>query len=598
MRRLFEQLKRRNVLRVAAGYAVVAWLIIQVADTVFPILGVPAWVTTMVVVLIIIGFPVTVIVSWIYQWTPAGIMTEQEADAAGYTEPIGIGRQIDFVIIILLIIAVGWLIYDRTVEPTLDNSIAVLPFVNMTADPENEFFADGISEEILNLLVQIPDLKVIGRTSSFSFKGKDVDLRIIGRTLGAATLLEGSVRRSGNRIRITAQLINAGNGSHLWSETYDRELSDIFQIQEDVAAAMIDALQIHIGTLPARGRPTESTEAYALFLKARSMLNGLELRQAKDLILKAIELDPNFAEAYELLAAVYWNVPEGTSVIESQKLLGETSGKAIKIDPDLALARLYHSVSIPGPGLRLRTIEALGRQLGTRPNDPFVLDGFIFVLTEFGYLQEALALAERLIELDPLSEAPNIHLPLTLYSAGQTEEAVGALEFVNQSNWRPHIYRWTTLGVNLLENRETAIAHVEAYLQRKDHPDPGWFEGLVTSGRDPATGKAYLDRRIPEIVDAMAAVDNFDWHNGLISLYLYFGYFDQYYELILATEPVDTTWHDAGGHLWRAAIFRRLGSTANAKYLELAELMGLFDVWEQRGPPDFCDKVGGYWVCQ
>jgi hypothetical protein len=180
MRRLFEQLKRRNVLRAAAGYAVVAWLIIQVADTVFPILGVPVWVTTMVVVLIIIGFPVTVVVSWVYQWTPAGIMTEQEADAAGYTEPIGIGRQIDFVIIILLIIAVGWLIYDRTVEPILDNSIAVLPFVNMTADPENEFFADGISEEILNLLVQIPDLKVIGRTSSFSFKGKDVDLRTIG----------------------------------------------------------------------------------------------------------------------------------------------------------------------------------------------------------------------------------------------------------------------------------------------------------------------------------------------------------------------------------------------------------------------------------
>jgi serine/threonine-protein kinase len=598
MRRLFEQLKRRNVLRAATGYAVIAWLIIQVVDTVFPILGVPAWVTTMVVVLAIIGFPVTVIVSWIYQWTPAGIMTDKEAGAAGYAGAIGVGRQIDFVIIVLLIIAVGWLVYDKTVEPTLDNSIAVLPFVNMTADPENEYFADGMSEEILNLLVQIPDLRVIGRTSSFSFKGKDVDLRTIGRTLGAATLLEGSVRRSGNRIRITAQLINAGNGSPLWSETYDRELSDIFQIQEDVAAAMIGALQIHIGTLPARGRPTESTEAYALFLKARTMVNRLELRQAKDLILKAIELDPNFAEAYELLASVYWIMPEGTTVLESQRLLRATAGKAIKLDPDLALARLYYSVSMPGPDLRLRTIEAYERAARERPSDPFILEGFIFVLTEFGYLQEALASAERFIELDPLSELVNIHLPLTLYSAGRTEEAVGALEFANQSDWRPHLYRWTTLGMNLLESPETAIAHVETYLQRKDYPDPNWFEELVTSGRDPATGKAYLDRRIPEIVAAMAEVDKFEWQNGLISLYLYFGYLDRYYELVLATDPVDTTWHDAGGHLWRAAIFKRLGSTANAKYVELARLMGVFDVWEQRGPPDFCDKIGGYWICQ
>ena len=307
MGRFFEQLKRRNVLRAAAGYTVVAWLIIQVADTVFPILGVPTWLTTMVVILIIIGFPVTVVVSWIYQWTPAGIMTEQEADAAGYTEPIGIGRQIDFVIIVLLIIAVGWLVYDKTiVAPDLENSIAVLPFVNMSPDPDQEYFSDGLSEEILNLLAKIPALKVIGRTSSFAFKGKNEDLRVIGEALGVKTLLEGSVRKSGERVRITAQLIDVSDGAHIWSESYNRTMTDIFAVQDDVAAAIIDALQIHVGAIPTRGRPTENTAAYALFLKGRVSMIATEWQNAETFLLKAVELDPMFAEAYEMLAFSYW----------------------------------------------------------------------------------------------------------------------------------------------------------------------------------------------------------------------------------------------------------------------------------------------------
>jgi len=480
-----------------------------------------------------------------------------------------------------------------------ERSIAVLPFVNMSEDPGNEYFSDGLSEEILNLLARIPKLKVIGRTSSFAFKGKNEDLRMIGQTLGVETLLEGSVRKSGDRVRITAQLIDVSNGAQMWSKSYDRTMTDIFAVQDDVAAAIIDALQIHVSANPTRGRPTENPEAYALFLKARVAANAFDWRDAEALLSKAIELDPYFAEAYEMLSFVYWIIPGETSVIESQRLMSETAAKAIALDPDLVLAQTYYHQANPDPYMRLRTIEAFERAARERPDDPRILEGFTFLLTEFGYLQEAVTYAERYVELDPLSELANYHWPLTLYAVGRTKDAVAALEFANQSDWDPHFVRRAIEGVNLVENRdETAIAHLESWLKQHDYPDPTWFRELVTGARDPATGQAYLDRRIPEIVAAMAEVDEFDWHNGLTSLYLYFGYLDRYYELVLATEPVDTTWHPAGAHLWRSAIFRRLGSTAHPKYLEFTELMGVVDIWEQRGPPDFCEKVGGQWVCE
>ena len=232
-------------------------------------------------------------------------------------------------------------------------------------------------------------------------------------------------------------------------------------------------------------------------------------------------------------------------------------------------------------------------------DSPWVLEGFSFLLTEFGYLQEALTIAERYVELDPLSELANSHWPLTLYAVGRTNEAVAALEFVNRSDWDPGFWKWTMEGVNLVENRDEAfIAHFESWLQQHDYPDPTWFRDLVTGARDPASGQAYLDRRIPQIVAAMAEVDEFDWHNGLTSLYLFFGYLDRHFELVLATEPGDSTWHIAGAHLWRGNAFRRLGFTAHPKYLEFAELMGIIKVWEQRGPPDFCEKVDGQWVCE
>ncbi len=314
------EVKRRNVFKVAVAYAIVAWLIIEMTSTVFPALKLPEWTVTFVTALILISFPVILIGAWAFEVTPDGMKRTREIPLEHSITHIT-GRKFDFTIIGLLAIAVVFLIVDNYVlvgEPAsvvseqtvsavqpVEKSIAVLPFVNMSDDAGNEYFSDGLSEEILNLLAKIPELKVIARTSSFAFKGQTGDIRGIGQQLGVKTLLEGSVRKSGERVRITAQLIDVSDGAHIWSETYDRTITDIFAVQDDVAAAIIDALQIHVSANPARGRPTESTEAYALFLKARASLNSGETGDAEEFVLRAIELDPKFAEAHELLAYCY-----------------------------------------------------------------------------------------------------------------------------------------------------------------------------------------------------------------------------------------------------------------------------------------------------
>jgi TolB-like protein len=599
MARLFEQLKRRNVLRAAAGYAVVAWLTIQVADTVFPILGVPTWVTTMVVTLIIIGFPVTVVVSWIYQWTPAGIMTEQEADAAGYTEPIGIGRQIDFVIIVLLVIAVGWLVYDKTiVAPVLENSIAVLPFVNMSDDPGNEYFSEGMSEEILNLLARIPELKVIARTSSFSFKGKNEDVRSIGKALGVKTVLEGSVRKSGNDVRITAQLIDVSDGAHIWSETYDRKLNNIFVVQDDVAAAIIDALQIHVGTNPTRGRPTENPEAYTLFLRARTLLNAQNGRDAIVLLRRATELDPDFGEGYELLAYSYWQTSGlSISVAEGQRLVNDAASKALDINPDLAFAKALYRDTGAFNQAGQTTIGAFEQAWRAQPGNTIPLRTLIYYLGYTGYHREAHRFAEHFVELDPLSSVAHYSLGETLYATGHTTEAMAPLAFASELD--NEFAKWFLPAVHLAEKQDdSAIAQTEAALERDGISDSTWVRDLVAGARDPGNGQAYLDRRIPQIVASMPDEYAGEWQFILTPWYLYFGFLDRYYELIFEAEPNAKTWTDADIHMWRGTVVRHGGFTAHPRYLEAAESLGIIDVWEQRGPPDFCEKLDGAWVCE
>ena len=612
-----KELKRRNVIRVAIAYAIAAWLLIEVTSTTFPMLRLPEWTATFVTVLVMIGFPLALILAWAFELTPEGIKLEKDVVRSESITHIT-ERKLDFIIITVLVLALVYFAYDEfVIEPaqeealatassqadtaseagTPEKSIAVLPFVNMSSDSEQEYFSDGLSEELLNLLAKIPALKVIGRTSSFAFKGKNTDLRAIGQSLGVKTLLEGSVRKSGDRVRITAQLVDVSDGAHIWSETYDRTMTDIFAVQDDVAAAIIDALQIHVGANPTRGRPTENTAAYALFLKARASLNLYEFRDAEAFLLQAVELDPNFAEAHEQLAYGYWG--QAGDVVESaegQKQTYNAAAKALAIDPDLVLAQaLLESANIEDFSY-LRAIEAFERAVRQQPGNPTFLHTLVWYLLELGYFQEALGVAERYVEFDPLSTAANYRLFETLYAVGRTSEAVAALELALQPG---HDFATLHMGaVNLVEKQDdTAIAHFEALLPQYD-ADSAWVSELVIGARDPATGQVYLDRRIPQIVASMPKEYAYFWQGTLTKWYLHFGYLDRYLDLILATDLAASGWWDAEALVYNGIIFRRLGFTAHPKYLEVAESLGIIDVWEQRGSPDFCEKVSGEWVCE
>jgi tetratricopeptide (TPR) repeat protein len=411
------------------------------------------------------------------------------------------------------------------------------------------------------------------------------------------TVLEGSVRKSGDRVRVTAQLIDVSDGSHLWSETYDRTLTDIFAIQDDVAAAIIDALQIHVGTNPTRGRPTDNAEAYALFFQARVLINAKDPANAEEILLKAVELDPNFAEAYELLAFSYWE-QSGWLIpaTDGKRLIGEAAARALAIDPDLAFAQaLLESASIENYSW-LRWIQGLERAAREEPGKSEVVEALVWDLLQVGYFQEALRVAERYADRDPLLPAANYWLANALYAVGRTAEADAAWELAAQ---RGHNTAKAFISiVNLLEKRDDiAIAQLEALLQESGYPDSSWVRELVTGGRDPATGQAYLDRRIPQIVASVPAEYASELQGALTNWYLYFGYLDRYFENIFDI-ALDSTWDDALIPVWVGTIFRPTGFTAHPKYLEVAEYTGLVELWEQRRAPDFCDKVDDQWVCE
>ncbi len=276
---LFEELKRRNVFRVAIAYVVVAWLALQVADVVLNNVEAPAWVFTVIVLVLGIVFPLVLVFAWAFEMTPEGLKREHDVDR---TQSITTrtGRKLDLTVIAILTLAVGYFAYDRFIsadggpapDEFVDRSIAVLPFVNMSSDEEQEYFADGLSEELLNLLAKIPELRVASRSSAFQFKGQRIDISVVAQQLNVAHILEGSVRKDGDRLRITAQLIKADDGFHMWSESYDRELSSVFAIQDEIANAVVDALRVELLGEAPKAAETDP-EAYALYLQGRYFYN-------------------------------------------------------------------------------------------------------------------------------------------------------------------------------------------------------------------------------------------------------------------------------------------------------------------------------------
>jgi len=398
----FEELKRRNVFRVGIAYAVTSWLLMQAADLIFPRIGLSDSAVTLVIALLAIGFIPALIFAWAFELTPEGIKKEKDVDRSQSITQVA-GRKLDFTIIAILVVALGYFAYDKFVSqkgpdtisqpeltahesadgklypaPLSAKSIAVLPFVNMSEDANNEYFSDGISEEILNALAKVKELKVAGRTSSFAFKGHNEDLRKIGETLGVENILEGSVRKSGDQVRITAQLIQVKDGFHLWSESYDRKLENVFAIQDEIANAILKEMKATLleGEATAVTAERTDTEAYELYLLAKQRMyerTRLALESAAELLDKAIAIDPEYAPAYAqrgttaLLLSVtsYGNIPQEQALTQAKLYLD----KALALDENQAEALaglgLYYTGPPPQP---LKGIPVLEKALAINPN--------------------------------------------------------------------------------------------------------------------------------------------------------------------------------------------------------------------------------------
>jgi adenylate cyclase len=358
-RKFLAELKRRNVYKAAVAYAVVGWLLIQVATQVFPFLEIPNWAIRLVILVTALGFPVALVIAWAFEATPEGIKWTETADAM----PAALQKKKHawiYVVVIGAAISVTLFFIGRYTAQTsragsdelhhgnqseaVMKSIAVLPFVDLSQAHDQEYFCDGISEEILDTLAKVEGLRVVARTSSFSFKGKNADVAEIGQKLGVANLLEGSLRREGNRIRISAQLINARDGFRIWSETYERELQGVFAVQDEITSSIVDALKVKLAIAPST-RAAENTEAYDLYLQGLYLSNKSDeesLRKSLSFFQRALDKDPNFARAWTGIAKAWlWLADAYVRPLEAYPKVKEAASRGLALDERDAEAHCY-----------------------------------------------------------------------------------------------------------------------------------------------------------------------------------------------------------------------------------------------------------------
>jgi len=468
---LFDELKRRNVFRVGFAYAVVGWLVAQVADLALESFGAPDWVMKTLLFFVLLGFVLSLFIAWAYELTPDGIKRAEDVDPS-LSVTHATGRKLDRLVIVVLLMAVGLLVFDRlrtepqsstpvtavqTAEVTAgetpapasqqattdtgsnestlpssdEPSVAVLPFVNMSSDPEQEYFSDGISEEILNVLTRIPNLKVAARTSSFQFKGKNLDIADIGKQLQVNHLLEGSVRKAGNTLRITAQLIETDTGFHLWSETFDRSPEDVFAIQDEIAAAIATELRTLLTSeVDTHSKPID-LKAYELYLKGRGLVaqrREIPLLESIDTLKSAIEIEATYAPAMATLAKAYAVLPwfsDRFPAREARELARDWASKALESDPEsvealAVLAIVYSELDLNFSGALKLLEKAVKLNPGSVAANNFLGD----LLTRTGDLENALKYESRAAELDPLAPVHLTDLANVYILSGEYDKVI------------------------------------------------------------------------------------------------------------------------------------------------------------------------------
>jgi adenylate cyclase len=417
LRGFLDELRRRRVAKATVVYAVVAWAIIEASSVIFPALHLPEWTVTFVVLVALGGFPVMLVFAWVFDLTRDGVVrTPSRADLpAEQAAAARRGRLWDFAVIAVLAGLVVWLgwerVFDRAgpdAEAALD-SIAVLPFVNMSANPENEYFGDGLAEEVLNALVGVGGLRVAARTSSFEYKGQNLDVRRIGQALNVSSVLEGSVRRAGDRVRVTAQLIRSSDGFHLWSESYDRQMSNIFELQDEITLAIVDALRIQLGGAEARkvtARHTSDVVAFEAYLRGRHAMHQRtreSLNRALEDFREAISRDPEYAAAFSGLSDTYLLLSGygGMEDAESRRLAEPMARRALELDPELAEAQASWGLLLRDRRDYEGSLTPLRRAIELNPSYSPAYHWLGLSYQNLGRFREANEVLRKTLEVDP-----------------------------------------------------------------------------------------------------------------------------------------------------------------------------------------------------
>jgi TolB-like protein len=454
------ELKRRNVFKVGIAYLVASWILLQIADVMMNMLTVPEFMGRVIILLLALGFPIAIILAWAFDMTPEGL--RPDSGLADDATPVRRGRTLfEFLLFAVLIVALGYLALDRYRDGSASNedkiadgaalssdaadsaaqgtSIAVLPFVNMSSDPEQEYFSDGIAEELLNVLSRVPGLTVASRTSTFAFKGENRNIPEIAAILHVDHVLEGSVRKSGNKVRITVQLIDTKRDRHMWSETYDRELTDIFRIQDEISSAIVesleDALGVEVPDSVTVEAATTDMNAYDFYLQALSLFSSVQsmvsARRSVDLLEQAVEADPKFAAAWVALAEALVRLPTWFHSLDMEEYLAraqEAAERALQLDANLIEARMtlaeiaYLRRDWDVWLEHLETVEHLD-PVSARYHDPIVAEGWMGL----GYLSKALAITESVSGRNPDDAFQYTVMGLALLGLQRSEEAMPIL---------------------------------------------------------------------------------------------------------------------------------------------------------------------------
>ncbi len=612
----FNELKRRNVFKVGIAYLVASWLLLQLTEVLTELLEIGPEAGKIVILLLIIGFVPAVIFAWAFEMTPEGIKREKDVDRSQSVTP-QTGRKLDYVIIGMLVAVAGYFIWEsrfreETPEPVqivatepatasapetpavaVDErkSIVVLPFVNMSNDPDQEFFSDGLSEEILNALVKIKDLRVISRTSAFAFKGKELSIPEIASQLDVSHVLEGSVRKAGNDVRITAQLIDVSNDSHLWSDAYNRSLENIFEIQEEISIAIANELQVTLGTGQIRSRPTENIQAYQMFLQGRHLYQnrgGEEMDRAISILQEVVAMEPEYADAWANLAGA--SVVRGFQLDEGYQVLIDqgrhAAEKAIESDPGNGFGHAVLGL------LHIRDMQweeamtELDRAIELNPNESNSLLWKGIGLSMLGYHNRALSYFQQAESVDPIWGLLQGWLGISNTSIGDIDavyqHAVKERDIALQSTGGEFAY-YQLLKGDMIAAEEQWIASdldgIETDVLAKI---------LFQAVRDPSQRKGSITKLLAnQELAGSRTLSAYLWYLGATEEAL-----REIYRII------------ATGRGLRAQIgFLTIWMAFNREHLDdpglpaLFEHTGLADYWRKHGNPDLCRVSGDKIEC-